>query len=37
LMICGKGFDEATILRVGYAYEQATTWHDRIPERAWVS
>src|SRR4029453_3186043 len=37
LMICGKGFDEATILRVGYAYEQATTWHERTPDLAWAS
>jgi aspartyl-tRNA(Asn)/glutamyl-tRNA(Gln) amidotransferase subunit A len=37
LMICGKGFDEATILRVRYAYEQATTWHERTPDLAWAS
>jgi aspartyl-tRNA(Asn)/glutamyl-tRNA(Gln) amidotransferase subunit A len=36
LMICGKGFAEATILRVGYAYEQATTWHDQHPELTWA-
>ncbi len=29
LQILGKHFDESTILRVGYAYEQATSWHTR--------
>jgi aspartyl-tRNA(Asn)/glutamyl-tRNA(Gln) amidotransferase subunit A len=28
----GKAFDEATVLRVAYAYEQATEWHGRRPE-----
>ncbi len=36
LMICGKGFAEATILRIGYAYEQATAWHERRPDLAWA-
>jgi aspartyl-tRNA(Asn)/glutamyl-tRNA(Gln) amidotransferase subunit A len=36
LMITGKGFDEATILRLGYAYEQATDWHRRTPELSWA-
>ena len=31
LQIIGKAFDEATVLRVAYAYEQATTWLDRKP------
>ena len=31
LMIYGKPFAERTILRVGHAYEQATTWHERVP------
>jgi aspartyl-tRNA(Asn)/glutamyl-tRNA(Gln) amidotransferase subunit A len=31
LQIIGKHFDEATILRIGYAYEQATDWHNRKP------
>jgi aspartyl-tRNA(Asn)/glutamyl-tRNA(Gln) amidotransferase subunit A len=31
LQIIGKAFDEATILRVAYAYEQATTWLSRRP------
>jgi aspartyl-tRNA(Asn)/glutamyl-tRNA(Gln) amidotransferase subunit A len=31
LQIIGKPFDEATILRASYAYEQATEWHRRRP------
>ncbi len=31
LQILGKHFDEETILRAGYAYEQATEWHTRKP------
>ena len=31
LQIIGKHFDEATILRIGHAYEQATEWHKRKP------
>ncbi len=31
LQIIGKPLDEATILRVAYAYEQATDWHERKP------
>ncbi|MBI1885842.1 MAG: Asp-tRNA(Asn)/Glu-tRNA(Gln) amidotransferase subunit GatA [Chloroflexi bacterium] len=29
--VIGKPFDEATVLRVAYAYEQATEWHKRRP------
>ena len=29
LQIAGRSFDEATVLRAGYAYEQATDWHMR--------
>ncbi len=32
LQIVGKAFDEATILRVAHAYEQATQYHLRKPE-----
>jgi aspartyl-tRNA(Asn)/glutamyl-tRNA(Gln) amidotransferase subunit A len=32
LQIAGRPFDEALVLRVGYAYEQATEWHLRRPE-----
>jgi aspartyl-tRNA(Asn)/glutamyl-tRNA(Gln) amidotransferase subunit A len=31
LQIMGKPFAEGTILRVAYAYEQATEWHKRRP------
>ena len=31
LQIVGKHFDEATVLRVGQAYETATDWHKRHP------
>jgi Asp-tRNA(Asn)/Glu-tRNA(Gln) amidotransferase A subunit family amidase len=31
LQIAGRAFDEAGILRVAQAYEQATTWHRRRP------
>jgi aspartyl-tRNA(Asn)/glutamyl-tRNA(Gln) amidotransferase subunit A len=32
MQIIGKHFDEQTILRLAYAYEQATEWHGRTPE-----
>jgi aspartyl-tRNA(Asn)/glutamyl-tRNA(Gln) amidotransferase subunit A len=31
LQIMGKALDEGTILRVAFAYEQATEWHKRKP------
>ena len=31
MQIIGKHFDEATILRIGHAYEQATEWHKGKP------
>ncbi|MEE9277137.1 MAG: amidase [Dehalococcoidia bacterium] len=31
LSIAGRPFDEVTIFRVAYAYEQATDWHRRRP------
>jgi aspartyl-tRNA(Asn)/glutamyl-tRNA(Gln) amidotransferase subunit A len=31
LQIMGGAFDEATVLRVAHAYEQATEWHQRRP------
>lgn len=37
LMIYGKPFDEATVLRVGYAFEQATAWHRRVPDLSWIA
>jgi Asp-tRNA(Asn)/Glu-tRNA(Gln) amidotransferase A subunit family amidase len=36
LMIYAKPFDEATALRVAYAYEQATEWRHRRPELGWA-
>jgi aspartyl-tRNA(Asn)/glutamyl-tRNA(Gln) amidotransferase subunit A len=32
LQIVGRAFDEATTLRLGHAYQQATTWHHHGPE-----
>jgi aspartyl-tRNA(Asn)/glutamyl-tRNA(Gln) amidotransferase subunit A len=32
LQVIAKPFDESTMLRVAYAYEQATDWHRRQPE-----
>ncbi|MBI4467362.1 MAG: amidase [Acidobacteria bacterium] len=34
LSIVGRAFDEATVLRVGSAYQQATDWHKRRPPLA---
>jgi aspartyl-tRNA(Asn)/glutamyl-tRNA(Gln) amidotransferase subunit A len=31
LQIVGKPFDEASVLRVGHAYQQLTDWHLRVP------
>ena len=31
LQIAGRGYDEARILRIGWAYENATEWHRRRP------
>jgi aspartyl-tRNA(Asn)/glutamyl-tRNA(Gln) amidotransferase subunit A len=32
LQIIGKPFSEETILKIAYAYEQATEWHKRRPK-----
>jgi len=32
LQIIGKHFDEATVLRTAYSYEQATEWHKQKPK-----
>jgi aspartyl-tRNA(Asn)/glutamyl-tRNA(Gln) amidotransferase subunit A len=32
LQIIGKPFSEETILKIAYAYEQATDWHKRKPQ-----
>jgi Asp-tRNA(Asn)/Glu-tRNA(Gln) amidotransferase A subunit family amidase len=31
LQLVGRPFDEASVLRAGHAYEQATDWHLRRP------
>jgi aspartyl-tRNA(Asn)/glutamyl-tRNA(Gln) amidotransferase subunit A len=31
LQIAGRPFDEATVLRIGHAYQTATDWHKRQP------
>ncbi len=31
MQVIGRPFDEATILRLGYTFEQATDWHTRRP------
>jgi aspartyl-tRNA(Asn)/glutamyl-tRNA(Gln) amidotransferase subunit A len=36
LMIYAKPFAEDMALRVAYAYEQATDWHTRHPNLAWI-
>ncbi len=32
MQLIGRPFDEATVLRAGYAYQQATDWHARHPQ-----
>ena len=36
LLLCGKPFDEATVLRAGWAFEAATQWHRRAPDLTWA-
>jgi len=31
IQFCAKPFDEATLLRIGHAYQSATDWHQRTP------
>jgi aspartyl-tRNA(Asn)/glutamyl-tRNA(Gln) amidotransferase subunit A len=31
MQVAGRPFDEATVLRVGHAYQQVTDWHRRHP------
>ena len=31
MQIIGKPFDDATVIRVGYAYQQVTDWHKKRP------
>ncbi|MEM7749405.1 MAG: amidase [Pseudomonadota bacterium] len=37
LLINGKPFNEATVLRAGYAFEQATDWTKRRPDLGWLA
>ena len=32
MQIIGRPFDEATVLRAGHSYQQATDWHLRHPQ-----
>ena len=36
LMIYGKPFDEANVLRIGHAYQRSTDWHRRHPALDWL-
>jgi aspartyl-tRNA(Asn)/glutamyl-tRNA(Gln) amidotransferase subunit A len=36
LQFVGRAFDEATVLRIANAYEQATEWHTKRPVYAQV-
>ena len=31
LQLSGRAFEEATVLRLGHAYQRATNWHTRRP------
>jgi aspartyl-tRNA(Asn)/glutamyl-tRNA(Gln) amidotransferase subunit A len=32
MQLIGRPFDEATLLRIGAAFQRATDFHDRVPE-----
>jgi Asp-tRNA(Asn)/Glu-tRNA(Gln) amidotransferase A subunit family amidase len=36
LLLNGKPFAEATVVRAGYAYEQGTDWKDARPDLSWI-
>jgi hypothetical protein len=36
-MIYAKPRHEAMLLRIGYAYEQATSWHLEMPDTSWIT
>ena len=36
LMVTGRLYDEATVLRVALAYERATEWHTMNPKVDWT-
>lgn len=33
LMFSGRMFEDAKVLQLAYAFEQATEWHERVPQR----
>ena len=37
LQIAGRPLSEATVLRIGHCYEQATEWHQRYPSMDWIT
>jgi aspartyl-tRNA(Asn)/glutamyl-tRNA(Gln) amidotransferase subunit A len=37
LLIYGKPFQENTVLRAGYAFQQITDWHRQTPDLSWVA
>jgi aspartyl-tRNA(Asn)/glutamyl-tRNA(Gln) amidotransferase subunit A len=37
LMIYAKPFHEALLLRIGYAYQQATLAHRKVPDLTWIN
>ena len=37
LLIYAKPFQEDVALRAGYAFEQATDWHQRVPDLSWLA
>jgi aspartyl-tRNA(Asn)/glutamyl-tRNA(Gln) amidotransferase subunit A len=36
LMIYGKPFTEAILLKIGYSFQVATNWHQRVPDLSWI-
>jgi aspartyl-tRNA(Asn)/glutamyl-tRNA(Gln) amidotransferase subunit A len=36
IQLVGRAFDEAMVLRVAHAFEQATEWHTRRPPEEWA-
>jgi aspartyl-tRNA(Asn)/glutamyl-tRNA(Gln) amidotransferase subunit A len=36
LMVFAKPFQESVVLRIGYAFQQLTDWHQRLPDLSWA-
>ncbi len=36
LMVFAKPFQESVVLRIGYAFQQLTDWHQRQPDLSWA-